>query len=624
MTNVSATLKSATATPRKGISKFISKFISRLFNRLSVLPLTLPLCLVWGLGVGNGWGQTTIFTETIGTCCSTNTTAIASTTFDNSGLTFSGSADTRTTTASSGYTGASGGRNVFFTNTVDRDFVISGINTTGYSSLTLSFGHWKSTTTSNNELVVEVSSDGSSWTSLSYSRPTGSGTANWLLITPSGSIPATANLRIRFRQTSTTPQFRIDDIKLAGTLAPTCSIPTQLTFTNQPSNVNQNTAMSPAVQVAATCSDGTIASGYSGSVTLTVNSPGCGYTSQTVTFINGVATFSNIIFLRSPQTNLTFTATSSGLTSATSTSFNVDAPTGAPVVTTIAQNDFDANVNWNYTTGTDVVTGSGGTPGVGVVGVINYVGNNVLRKSYSVDNSSGGLGSSNTVTFVNQSPLSTYNIVDFSFNLLSFGSGTGAGNDSNEDFILEVSTNGGTSWNTILTKKGWSNCLFGLTSSPVTSLSIGSSPVYTTGVCDTKSAFTLSMSGISQFQFRFTANNNRSEENWAIDNILLTGTTYGVGAPFNLPTVNLGPDLNFCTGSPITLNASVNSFQPTLIFNWTPGFGLSSTTISNPEFTETSPQSYTVTVTDGHNCVATDQITLTPYTQSTIFQITQP
>lgn len=565
------------------------------------------------------FSQTIIFSETIGTCCSNTNTTTASTTFDNSGLTFSGTADTRTSIASSGYTGASGGRNVFFTNIVDRDLVISGINTTGYSSLTLSFGHYKSTNASNNELVVEVSTDGTNYTSLSYSRPTGSGTVNWLLITPSGSIPATANLRIRFRQTSTTPQFRVDDIKLVGILATTCSTPTQLTFTTQPSNVNQNTSMSPAVQVAATCSDGTIATGYSGSVTLTVNSPGCGYTPQTVTFVNGVATFSNIVFLRSPQTNLIFTASSTGLTSATSTKFSVNASLGAPTVTTIRQNNFDADQDWIYSVGADVNyggTGSSSTPaiqGVGVIGVYNYSGNNVLRKSYSVDNASREFGCSNTITFNNQTFLSNYSIVDFTFNVLSFGSGTGAGNDLNEDFILEVSTNGGTSWNTILTKKGYDNCLFDITSSPVTSLSIGSSRVYTTGSCDTKSAFTLSMSGISQFQFRFTANNNRSVENWAIDNIKLTGTTYGVGAPFNLLTVNLGSDLNFCSGNSQELSATVSSFQPDLSYSWSPSTGLSASNISNPVVSGLSvAQTYTLTVTDGHGCIASDQVVVTP------------
>jgi hypothetical protein len=192
----------------------IFQFLDQIFN----LKIARVMNLILLLGVGNSWGQTTIFTEAIGTCCSTTNTSIALTTFDNSGLIFSGSADTRTSTVSSGYTGASGGRNVFITNIVGRDFMISGINTTGYSSLALTFGHHKNTTASNNELMVEVSSDGINWTALSYSRATGTGTATWALITPTGIIPATANLRIRFRQTSTTPQFRVDDIKLVGTI----------------------------------------------------------------------------------------------------------------------------------------------------------------------------------------------------------------------------------------------------------------------------------------------------------------------------------------------------------------------------------------------------------------------
>lgn len=180
---------------------------------------TLLFALTLFIGIQAGMAQTVIFTESIGTCCGTNNTAIGSTTFDNSDLTFTGDADTRTSTASTGYTGASGGRNVFITNTIGRFFQISGVDTRGFSDITLSFGHFKNTTAGNNELVVEISENGTDWTQLTYSRATGSGTANWILITPTGTIPEVENLRIRFRQTSTGPQFRIDDITLSGTSA---------------------------------------------------------------------------------------------------------------------------------------------------------------------------------------------------------------------------------------------------------------------------------------------------------------------------------------------------------------------------------------------------------------------
>ncbi|MCU0796157.1 MAG: S8 family serine peptidase [Akkermansiaceae bacterium] len=160
-------------------------------------------------------GSQVLFSEDVRTVSAT--TAIASHTFQNSNLSFSGTGDVRTSTPSTGYSGASGGANVFVTNSIGRFFEISGVDTRGYSGLVLSFGQHKSTTAGNNELVVEVSADGTTYQALSYSRPTGSGTANWLKIEAAGEIPAVENLRIRFRQTSGVHQFRIDDFVLSGT-----------------------------------------------------------------------------------------------------------------------------------------------------------------------------------------------------------------------------------------------------------------------------------------------------------------------------------------------------------------------------------------------------------------------
>jgi hypothetical protein len=162
--------------------------------------------------------QVTLFSEDIGS--GTTTQTIGATTFQNNAtFTFTGTADTRTTTPSMIYTGASGGKNVFFTNVAPLPtFEMSGINTSSYTNLQLSFGHHKSTIAANNQLIVEVSSNGTTYTPLTYSRPTGTGTISWILVTPTGTIPSTSNLRIRFRQTSTAAQFRIDDIQLIGDL----------------------------------------------------------------------------------------------------------------------------------------------------------------------------------------------------------------------------------------------------------------------------------------------------------------------------------------------------------------------------------------------------------------------
>lgn len=154
-----------------------------------------------------------VFSENMGSAPAT--TAIANHTFQNSHLDFTGTADVRNTTPSD-YADASGEGNVFITSTSGVFFEISGIDTTGWTELVLAFGHHKSTNNSNNQLVVEVSSDGVNYTALSYSRPTGAGTAVWLMVSPTGQIPAAENLRIRFRQTANNVSFRVDDVVLTG------------------------------------------------------------------------------------------------------------------------------------------------------------------------------------------------------------------------------------------------------------------------------------------------------------------------------------------------------------------------------------------------------------------------
>lgn len=163
------------------------------------------------------FSQTPIFSENCGTP-TTTTLITAYAGWQNNGiLTFSGDGDLRSTTASTGYTGASGGGNVFISNVVGKNLTISSINTLNFINLKLNVGIFKSTTASNgSELKIEVSEDGITYTALTYTMATGTGTAKWYLVAPTGTIPATTNLRIRFRNTSTTPQFRIDDIKLLG------------------------------------------------------------------------------------------------------------------------------------------------------------------------------------------------------------------------------------------------------------------------------------------------------------------------------------------------------------------------------------------------------------------------
>jgi hypothetical protein len=162
-----------------------------------------------------------IFSENVGTVV-TGTLSYANNPWQNAGLSFTGSGDTRSTGASSGYTGASGERNVFLTNNGTSTLIISQINTLNYvpGTFDLSFGAFKSTTASDmTELQLEYSDDGVNFTSIAIpAQPTGGGTANWRLISFTGlSLPTVSDLRLRWTNTASgsgTPQFRLDDITL--------------------------------------------------------------------------------------------------------------------------------------------------------------------------------------------------------------------------------------------------------------------------------------------------------------------------------------------------------------------------------------------------------------------------
>jgi hypothetical protein len=186
--------------------------------------LGIKLGLVFSWLLASGFGQT-IFTESMGIVGGTTAIAVheAANGFDNTSYTMSGTGDLRATSVSSGYSGASGGANVFLTNNGSSNFQIAGISSISCSDLTLTFGAFKSTTASDmSELLVEFSTDGVTYIPISIpAQPTGSGTANWRLITLN--LPPAAanqtNLRLRWTNTASgsgLPQFRIDDVSLIG------------------------------------------------------------------------------------------------------------------------------------------------------------------------------------------------------------------------------------------------------------------------------------------------------------------------------------------------------------------------------------------------------------------------
>lgn len=73
-----------------------------------------------------------------------------------------------------------------------------------------------------------------------------------------------------------------------------------------------------------------------------------------------------------------------------------------------------------------------------------------------------------------------------------------------------------------------------------------------------------------------------------------------------LPSIDAGPDLDVCIGSSVTMNAT-----GTGSFLWSPNTDLSSNTVEDPVASPTASLTYTVTLTDANNCVASDQVTVT-------------
>ena len=103
---------------------------------------------------------------------------------------------------------------------------------------------------------------------------------------------------------------------------------TKLAFQVQPSNVQVNTVMTPAVTVAATDANDNTVTTYTSTVTLTFNGTGNMAGTYTQTAVAGIATFDDLTF-DTEGTSYTITANSGTLTYTTSATFDVTAvPTG--------------------------------------------------------------------------------------------------------------------------------------------------------------------------------------------------------------------------------------------------------------------------------------------------------
>ncbi len=152
--------------------------------------------------------------------------------------------DIRSTTASSGYLGASGGGNIFIgtggTSGVinDRQVSIVGINTASTSNLRLTFGVTWQTANTGTDLILEQSSNGgANWSVLNFTAPVFN---SWILATVSGTIFQTSNLALRFTRPGNVRGYRLDDINLVDFASSASNSITGFTLANTNAIISGN------------------------------------------------------------------------------------------------------------------------------------------------------------------------------------------------------------------------------------------------------------------------------------------------------------------------------------------------------------------------------------------------
>jgi hypothetical protein len=199
-----------------------------------------------------------IFTENMGSLAAN--TAITSHTFQNSStLTFTNggatnSADVRNTNASSGYTGASGNGNVFFTTTSGSyGFAIEGIDASTYTNLEVRFAYRKESGSVLPNLTIDYW-NGSSYVNVPFSyNEAANAAAGWYLVNwialPAGAQISTLSLRwVKAGSQS----VRLDDISLRGIIN---TSPLILVSPNSITGFSQNSATPSAEQSYAVSGD---------------------------------------------------------------------------------------------------------------------------------------------------------------------------------------------------------------------------------------------------------------------------------------------------------------------------------------------------------------------------------
>ncbi|MDR0728760.1 MAG: BACON domain-containing protein [Prevotellaceae bacterium] len=204
-----------------------------------------------------GSGADAIYYEDMGkTAVGSNTDITAHTGWSKegsggSGVTYSGTnASVRTSVASTGYAGASGGNEVFF-GASPAAFIAQGITLPGVEGIVVSFGASKVKYDNGNkwdnfadgDLTLSYSSDGNTWTPVSWtlaSAPEAGSAVTWALA--SAEIPAAGISTISLKWDCTFASYiRIDDIKVVPGGA-VITNPNPVVSTRDASDIEETTA----------------------------------------------------------------------------------------------------------------------------------------------------------------------------------------------------------------------------------------------------------------------------------------------------------------------------------------------------------------------------------------------
>jgi hypothetical protein len=171
----------------------------------------------------------------------------------------------------------------------------------------------------------------------------------------------------------------------SGTFNITAGTASKLVFGQQPTNTAAGASITPAVTVQVQDANGNVVTGSTASITLAIGTnPGSSTLSGTATVnaVNGVATFSNLS-LNKPGTGYTLTAASTGLTGATSSTFNIAVGPAANIAFTQQPSD--------------ALAGMANNPAI-VATVTDIAGNPVAGESVSLTVASGPAAAFTAIT----------------------------------------------------------------------------------------------------------------------------------------------------------------------------------------------------------------------------------